>query len=149
MIGEIVDNIKYEINSIVKNIKEPMTYMDTYKYQNLIPYESRCQESQKIIKKHYNYVPVIVNINNESLKLKKNKFLVNMDQHMSMVIYSIRKQLVLEKYQAIFAFCDNTLLNNTQTIGEIYEKYKFRNNIKPDGDQFLYITICLENTFGK
>jgi hypothetical protein len=45
-------------------------------------------------------------------------------------------------------FCDNSLLSGTQTLNEIYKNYKHKNNIGPSDDNFLYITIEEENTFG-
>ncbi len=150
MIKEIFDNIKTDIINTIKNINEPVKYIDTYKYQNIIPYKQRCEESLRIRYKYPNRIPVIINIQDLSLKLKKNKLLIPEDYLMSYAICGIRKQLVLENYQAMFVFCDNVLVSNSQTIGELYENYKIRNNIKNyEGDQYLYLTLCLENTFGK
>jgi GABA(A) receptor-associated protein len=150
MIKDIFDNIKTEIISTVKNIKDPVTYIDTYKYQNIVPYKQRCKESMHIRYKYPERVPVIINIQDLSLKLKKNKLLIPQDYTMSLAICGIRKQFILENYQAIFVFCDNMLVPNSQTIGELYENYKIKNNIKNyDDDQYLYLTLCLENTFGK
>ena len=45
-------------------------------------------------------------------------------------------------------FCDNILLSSTQMLNEVYTNYKYKNNISSTDDNFLYITIEEENTFG-
>ena len=80
--------------------------------------------------------------------LKKNKFLVPYDLTVSYLLVTIRKQIKLDSSSALFMFCDSVLLSGTQTLAEIYKNYKFNNNIRSIDDNFLYITIEEENTFG-
>ena len=80
--------------------------------------------------------------------LKKNKFLVPSDLTVSYLLVNIRKQIKLDSFSALFMFCDNSLLSGTQTLNEIYKNYKYKNNIGATDDNFLYITIEEENTFG-
>ena len=54
----------------------------------------------------------------------------------------------LDPSKALFIFCDNTLLSGSQMINEVYKNYKYKNNIGARNDNFLYITIEEENTFG-
>lgn len=115
-------------------------------YKNKISYEKRCNESQRLRIKYTNSVPII--IQSSDLIIKKNKFLTVMTNTTSSVIYNIRKQLELSPEKAIFIFCDDKLLNLTQTIGEIYENYLHNNKIKSDGDLFLYFELKEESTFG-
>jgi len=88
-------------------------------------------------------IPIIVEVADKSgLKLNKKKFLTPDEISVGSFLYEIRKQTNLTPEQAIFIFCnDSILVPANNTIGQIYEKYK-------DDDGFLYLTIALENTFG-
>ena len=80
--------------------------------------------------------------------LRKNKFLVPYDLSVSSLLANIRSQMKLDPSKALFIFCDNTLLSGSQMINEVYKNYKYKNNIGARNDNFLYITIEEENTFG-
>ena len=80
--------------------------------------------------------------------LTKNKFLVPYDLTVSYLLANIRKQIKLDASSALFMFCDNILLSSTQMLNEVYTNYKYKNNISSTDDNFLYITIEEENTFG-
>lgn len=142
------------MESTVKILKKSMEIYNGIKinnmkktdYRNKISYEKRCSESQRLRIKYINSVPII--IESSDLVIKKNKFLTEMTNTTSSFIYSIRKQLQLSPEKAIFIFCDDKLLNLTQTIGEIYQNYLHNNKIKSDGDLFLYFEIKEESTFG-
>lgn len=100
-------------------------------------------ESTKIILKYPDRVPVIVNKCNKSTlnKLKKNKFLVEKDMTFTNFIFTIRKNIELDKSHALFTLVNNTLVNGNQTMGEIYNDHK-------NEDGFLYVVYTSENTFG-
>lgn len=110
----------------------------------------RISESNRIISKFPDRIPVIVLTKNVTLEklLKKNKFLVPYDLSVSYLLANIRSQIKLEPSKALFLFCDNTLLSGSQTINEIYKNYKYKHGIGPSKDNFLYISIEEENTFG-
>jgi GABA(A) receptor-associated protein len=88
-------------------------------------------------------IPVIVEVfQNSSLKLDRKKFLTPDDISVGAFLTEIRKHSSLRPEEAMFLFCNNTILVPTgNTMGQLYEKYK-------DEDGFLYITVALENTFG-
>jgi GABA(A) receptor-associated protein len=110
----------------------------------------RIEESNRILSKFPDRIPVIVITNNSKLEkmLKKNKFLVPYDLSVSSLLANIRSQMKLDPSKALFIFCDNTLLSGSQMINEVYKNYKCKNNIGARNDNFLYITIEEENTFG-
>jgi GABA(A) receptor-associated protein len=110
----------------------------------------KISESIRICSKFPDRIPVIILTKNSKLEkmLKKNKFLVPSDLTVSYLLVNIRKQIKLDSFSALFMFCDNSLLSGTQTLNEIYKNYKHKNNIGPSDDNFLYITIEEENTFG-
>ena len=116
-----------------------------------IPFNKRVAESQRVLAKFSDKIPVIIETSDKELikYLDKNKFLVPYDVPISYLIISIRKQLKLDASKALFLFCDNILVSSTATINTIYDDYKIRNNIIGyEHDHFLYMSITLENTFG-
>jgi|688.fasta_scaffold1999700_1 GABA(A) receptor-associated protein len=110
----------------------------------------RISESNRIISKFPDRIPVIVLTKNATLEklLKKNKFLVPYDLSVSYLLASIRSQIKLDPSKALFLFCDNTLLSGSQSLNEIYKNYKSKHNIGISKDNFLYMSIEEENTFG-
>jgi hypothetical protein len=118
-------------------------------YKNTTPLSQRESESERILAKYPNIIPVIVESRNKDLNLKKNKFLVPYDVSSSHLLYAIRKQLNLDEKKSIFMFYDEVMISTTQMMSDIYEKYKEKNLIgKKNNDKFLYINVCIENTFG-
>jgi GABA(A) receptor-associated protein len=111
----------------------------------------RISESKRIISKFPDRIPVIILTNNSKLQkmLTKNKFLVPYDLTVSYLLANIRNQMKLDSSNALFIFCDNTMLSGTEELSKIYGNYKSRNNIGSSSDNFLYISIEEENTFGK
>ena len=119
-------------------------------YKNSKTLEERIVESNKILAKYPFSIPVIIETNEPLIKknIKKYKFLVPENVNASHLICSIRRQFQLSSNKAIFLFCDNILVSGTIMMNELYQKYKDRNKKSKDFDNFLYITISTENTFG-
>ncbi len=107
-------------------------------------FEKRTTLSARIISRHKDRVPVIVEISrNTNLTLSSKKFLAPKDISIAGFLNEIRKQASIGPEQAIFLFCGSAgvLVPTGYTISQVYEKHK-------DEDGFLYITVALENTFG-
>jgi hypothetical protein len=138
-INKNIDNIKNELNF------NPASLL-TFKNRN--SYEKRCEHSNKLLIKYPNFVPVIVDSLDFSVRIDKNKLLIHKDTSCTILIYNIRKQLKLENFESIFVFCNDILVCNTYTVGQLYEYYLSENKIQHDGDKFLYLEIKKENTFG-
>ncbi len=108
-------------------------------------FEKRLQESQRIIAKFPDRVPVIVekaphrtpNIPD----IDKKKYLVPKDLTVGQFIYVIRQRLKLGPEHALFMFINNTIPKTSDLITNEYEN-------KKDDDGFLYITYTGESTFG-
>jgi hypothetical protein len=136
-----------EIELIKKEILKPFQTFEKNNYKDGENYEERCSESFRILCKYPSYVPIIVDyVNFGSYNNIKNKFLVSKDSTLSEFLYSIRKQLKLNPYEAIFIYFDNILIENSKTMGEIYNNYLLKN--KSSDDKFLYATVSKETTFG-
>jgi len=113
-----------------------------YKQKNT--FEKRIKESENILKKYPNRIPVIVeknaickNIND----IDKNKYLVPEELTIGQFIFIIRKRLKLSADKALFIFINSKLIPTHTLMKDVYLNEK-------DEDNFLYITYASENTFG-
>ena len=115
--------------------------MDEFK--KLSTFEKRQNESQRIIKKYPERVPVVVckNYGDTLPDIDKQKFLVPKDMSIGQFMYVIRKRIKLDANQALFILVNNSLQTSTKMLSEIYETCS-------DPDGFLYIVYSSENTFG-
>ena len=98
-------------------------------------------ESENIMSKYPNRIPIICinlqKINNFKIK----KLLVSNNFTIGQLIYILRKSIKLQKDVALFLFIQNNIPSNTSNIYDIYNEYK-------NNDGFLYIHYSIENTFG-
>ena len=131
-----------------KEIVNELTYADDKSYSQSDEYKKKCEDSKRICNKYPKYVPVIVKVLDKDISIKKSKYLIAKDDTASSLIVAIRTQLSLKSDQAIFLFVGNTLLDQTKIMHDIYENYKSEKRIDKNGDQFLYVNIVKESTFG-
>ena len=113
--------------------------------------DQRISESNRILAKYPDRVPVIIECNDKELSslIKKKKFLVPRDISVSYLLGIIRGRVSIPSNKALFIFHDSRMLSSLSIIGEIYEQdreYKF--NSPEQYDKFLYINIAYESTFG-
>jgi len=115
--------------------------MEEFKKNN--DFEKRINESNRIIKKHPERIPIVVcKSKNDSLPdIDKQKYLVPKDMSIGQFIYVIRKRIKLEPNQALFVLVNNSLQPSNKIVCDIYENCK-------DEDGFLYVIYSSENTFG-
>lgn len=122
--------------------------MTTVKY--IIPFREkhsfyeRLKESQSMINKYNNKIPVICE---KPKKVKvpdisKTKFLVSRDLTIGQFIFIIRKFIDINENTALFIFIGDYIPPNSACISDIYNYHK-------ESDGFLYITYSIESTFGK
>jgi hypothetical protein len=118
-------------------------------YKDSVPLAKRAEDSHRILTRYPNHVPVIVECSGElSSILIKKKYLISMDATASYLLSIIRNKITLRKEQAVFMFCDNCMLCLSDTMGVLYDKYTKKHNLKYGDDNFYYITLTYENTFG-
>jgi hypothetical protein len=142
-----IKQFKNTFAEIVKDMSNTNKVYNNTKYQDIISYEKRCEDSLRLCLKYPDYVPVIINSPHPEVNLKKNKFLVQKDSSASKLVYTIRSQLILNSNMAIFMFINDTIIDHTKSIGDLYEQYII--NIKDkNNDKYMYVNIYLENTFG-
>lgn len=114
-------------------------------YKNSVALEKRISESNRIITKYPNHIPVIIDCDKELSKLiKKKKYLVPFDSQISYLLTIVRTKISIGKEKALFMFYNNSLVCPNDMIGDIYNKNKLFSN----DDKFLYFYLTLENTFG-
>ena len=105
-------------------------------------YEKRVAESDRIICKYPERVPIICQrINNEVPEIDRSKYLCPRDLSMANFMLVIRKRLHLSPEKALYLFVRNKIVPCSQLLGTVYEE-------KKDEDGFLYINYAGESTFG-
>ena len=117
--------------------------MEIWKYKNN-NIDKRIIEFKKIKQKYPERIPVIIEPNWESKKLKvidKSKYLVENDLTVAQLLFVIRKRVELEPQEAIYLFFNNKFYPTSELIKNIY-------NTEKDEDGFLYVKYIMENTFG-
>lgn len=98
--------------------------------------------SEDILKLHKKKVPIIIQLyENSNIELDKLKYIVPIDISLQQFHCILSKYIKKNEKQSVIMFINNTLPVSSESIGNLYNKYK-------DNDGFLYITIRKENTFG-
>ena len=115
--------------------------MDIYQKNN--SFEKRLAESERILHKHSDRIPIIVCKDSKCqlADIDKQKYLVPKDMSLGQFIYVIRKRIQLKSEEALFILINYSLHPSNKLIGEIYDECK-------DKDNFLYMVYSSENTFG-
>lgn len=109
-------------------------------------FQERYNVASRLLKQYPDRVPIICepsdkpNINfTEDFK---TKYIVPRDITVGKFLLTIRYQLKIQPEEAVFIFVNNSTFPPTSSlIGSIYERHK-------SSDNFLYLIICGENTFG-
>merc|ERR1712010_59264 len=107
-------------------------------------FEKRVEESDKILKKHADRIPVICEKaeGSDIPEIDRKKYLVPQELTVGQFVYVVRKRLRLPPEKAIFIFVDGRLPSTGAALmSQMYKDYK-------DQDGFLYATYSGENTFG-
>merc|ERR1711879_242226 len=116
----------------------------TSKFRSGKSFEERKELSGRILEKYSDRVPVIVEKYNSTEPLpdlEKSKFLAPSVLLVGQFVHQIRSRIELSADQSLFVFCQDTIPNTTQTMGEVYKRFK-------DDDGFLYMTYTSMSTFG-
>lgn len=113
----------------------------TFKEKNT--FENRKAESERVMHKYPNRVPVIVKKVESSMiaDIDRQKFLVPSDLTVGQFVFVIRKRLKLRPQEALFLFVGDIIPASAALISQIYRDHK-------DIDGFLYVNYSAENVFG-
>ncbi|KAI3805869.1 hypothetical protein L1987_21756 [Smallanthus sonchifolius] len=112
-------------------------------FKDTFSFEERCQESQDIIARYPDRLPVVVEryTKTDLPEMEKKKYLVPRDMSIGQFIHVLSGRLQLAPGKALFIFVDNTLPQTSNLIESVYESFK-------DEDGFLYMCYSSEKTFG-
>jgi GABA(A) receptor-associated protein len=112
-------------------------------FKNKHSLELRKEESNKIINKYPDRIPIIVEKHKSCNydTLQKTKFLSPKNLTLGQFVYIIRKNIKLSPEKAIFVTINGLLPPTSALMSDLYESHK-------DEDDFLYIIYSSENTFG-
>jgi len=113
-------------------------------FKNSYQLKKRKGESERIIKKYPDRIPIIVERNSNSNNIpdiEKRKYLVPNDLTLGQFTFTIRKTIELEKDKAMFLFINNKILPVASLMSSVYAREK-------DEDGFLYVEYSGENCFG-
>ena len=117
-------------------------------FKQQFPLYERINESQKILARYPDKVPVICEKDNrvQNFAIEKRKFLVSKDITVGQFMFIIRKQLETTNKNSsglgLFLFTNGTIPSIIEKMGNIYNKYK-------NNDGYLYMNYAFENTFGQ
>ena len=138
----LVSNMKTNIKNVYKLSKKKYLEKTEFEFKKRHTFIKRKEESEKIMVKYPERVPVIVEKFSMDLPdLDRKKYLVPDDLSMANFMYVIRKRIKLEAEKSIFLFLNNKIMQMSKLMGEVYDKHR-------DEDGFLYIKYCGESTFG-
>jgi GABA(A) receptor-associated protein len=105
-------------------------------------FEERVNESQAILKKYPNKIPVIINECSEELRERVNrKMLLQTDMTVSQYMHTLRTKFNIKAEESVLIFVNGTFPTSTTLMSYLYDKYK-------DKDGFLYVSVLKENVFG-
>lgn len=131
------------IHNVKTNAKTVLSKNSGFKVKN--SFERRFSESQRIIQKYPDKIPVICEkgaVGNDIPDIDRKKYLCPDDISIANFMYVIRKRIKLSADKSIFLFVNDTnLVPTAALLSQVYHEHK-------DDDGFLYITYNGESTFG-
>ncbi|XP_019163380.1 PREDICTED: autophagy-related protein 8i [Ipomoea nil] len=115
----------------------------TSSFKQQFSLEERLQESQDMIAKYPDRLPVVVERYSKTdlSEMEKKKYLVPRDMSIGQFIHILSGRLHLAPGKALFVFVENTLPQTSAVMDSVYESFK-------DEDGFLYMCYSSEKTFG-
>ncbi|XP_043723543.1 autophagy-related protein 8i [Telopea speciosissima] len=106
-------------------------------------FEARSEESQDVLTKYPDRVPVVVEkySRTDLPEMEKKKFLVPRDMSVGQFIHILSSRLRLTPGKALFVFVKNTLPQTGSLMNSVYQSFKAE-------DGFLYMCYSCEKNFG-
>ncbi|CAK9297922.1 unnamed protein product [Gordionus sp. m RMFG-2023] len=117
--------------------------MINWKYKEENAFSKRKSESEKILQKYPDRIPIIIEKipYSDVPEIDRHKYLVPQDISVAQLIWIIRKRLNISSDKSMNIFANKTIPNSTVLLNELYYQHK-------DEDGFLYISYTAENAFG-
>ena len=133
-----------DLNFFSKDKVETVLYknLNWKDYKLKKTFEERVNESQTILKKYPDKIPVIINECSDELRERvKRKMLLQTDMTVSQYMHSLRTKFNIKQEESVLIFVNGTFPTSTTLMSYLYDKHK-------DKDGFLYISVLKENVFG-
>jgi GABA(A) receptor-associated protein len=125
--------------------KKPLPPTNKFNFKVQYSFDKRKEEAQRILEKHPNKIPIIVEKadNSEGVEIDKTKWLISEEITVGQLLLTIRRRIKLDASETVFLFVNNTYIpSNQETIGQLYNKHK-------EADLYLYITYSKEVAYGR
>jgi GABA(A) receptor-associated protein len=97
------------------------------------------KRSRQLREKYPNHLPVIVLT--DILKIEKKKYLVSKQSTLGNFMYLLKSKININKNEGMIFIIEKKMPVLSDTIEEIYK-------LNSCSDEYLYITVLIENTFG-
>lgn len=114
-------------------------------FKNKRSFNKRIEESNRIMNKYPERIPLIVCRANQSKDIPdidRHKYLVPRDLTIGQFMHVLRQRIKLEPHVSIYLMINGfTMPATSQMLGVIYNEHS-------DNDGFMYITYTGESTFG-
>jgi hypothetical protein len=101
------------------------------------------KESELIIDKYKDRVPIIVRTRDLTIKLDKCKYCVPNNLTISQLLYVIRKRIDMNEKRSLFMLINERIPSSSKEVYELYREYV------DEKTGMLFIDIARENTFGQ
>lgn len=125
--------------------KKPLPPTNKFNFKVQYSFDKRKEEAQRILEKHPNKVPIIVEKadNSDGVEIDKTKWLISEEITVGQLLLTIRRRIKIDASESIFIFVNNIYIpNNQETVGQLYSKHK-------DADLYLYLTYSKEVAYGR
>jgi len=133
-----------DFNVFSKDKVETVLYtnLNWKEYKLKKTFDERKYESETILKKHPEKVPVIINECSEEFRDRvKRKMLLQKEMTVTQFMHTLRTKFNIRSEEALLIFVDGIMPTSSTMMIHLYNKHK-------DKDGFLYISILKENVFG-
>lgn len=115
------------------------------KFKSQYSFQDRVSESTRILKKHPERIPIILEkskANGLDLPdIVKVKYLVPRELTVCQFNFFVRQRLKLASDESLFLFINKKVISSICIIGDVYQYEK-------DADGFMYVEYAREQTFG-
>ncbi len=119
---------------------------DIFDFQRNFTFEQRLAESQRILGKYPDRVPIICERHrsaraDSTTDIDKNKFLVPADMNLGQFVFVIRKRTKMSAERGLYLFINGVIPPTHASVLDLYQHHKHT-------DGYLYVHYATEATFG-
>jgi GABA(A) receptor-associated protein len=129
----------FDNNKVETVLYKNLNWID---YKTKKTFEDRKNESEIILNKYPDKIPIIINECSMELRDRvKRKMLLQKDITVGQYLYTLRSKFNIKPEESVLVFVNGSFPTSTTLMNYLYDKHK-------DKDGFLYVSILKENVFG-